>query len=69
MGFWHSSFDKCNTYNMTSKQLVERANSISEQTGNATVLYIAAATEEGKCCAPVAGLVMDGNGGFFARST
>ena len=54
---------------MTSKQLVERANSINEQTGNATVLYIAAATEEGKCCAPVAGLVMDGNGGFFARST
>ena len=46
LGFSHSRFDKCNTYNITSKQLIEKANSINEKTGNGRVVIMAAVTKE-----------------------
>ena len=54
LGFSHSRFDIVNTYNMTSKQLVERANSINEKTGSARVIILAVADEGKRCRASVA---------------
>ena len=54
LGFSHSRFDKCNNYNITSKQLIEKANSINEKTGNGRVVIMAAADEGEKCRASVA---------------
>ena len=54
LGFSHSRYDKCNIYNMTSKQLVEKANSINEKTSNARIVILATADEGKKCRASVA---------------
>ena len=49
LGFSHARFDICNTVNITSEQLVEKANSINEKTGNTRVVILAAVDEEEKC--------------------
>ena len=56
LGFSHSRFVHCNTFNITSKQLVEKANFINEKTGNGRVVIFAAVDygKSKKCRAYVA---------------